>query len=169
MKISMSVIACALLVIASTGCSRSTVFRSRHATTQSEVVYTQASSSSSETVAESSGSGAPMVNDVTFDSEISSAKVALVDFNARWCGPCRKMGPVIDALASEMAGEAKVMKCDIDESSQTADKFDVHSIPCLIVFKDGKEVERHYGVHSRDEVRAWISAGSGDHSVSLAQ
>jgi thioredoxin 1 len=162
MKYASSVIACALLVLASTGCSRSSVFRSRHTATQSEVVYTQSSSESS-----GSSNGAAMVNDVTFENEVSTAKVALVDFNARWCGPCRRMGPVIDALASEMAGEAKVMKCDIDESSQTADKFDVHSIPCLIVFKDGKEVERHYGVHTREEVKGWLA--TGDHSVSLAQ
>jgi thioredoxin 1 len=156
MKNALSVIACALLVIAATGCSRPAAWR-HSKQPQSEVAYQSASQSSG---------GAPVVNDVTFDSEVGTAKVALVDFNARWCGPCRRMGPVIDALAAEMGADAKVMKLDIDESTQTADKYDVHSIPCLIVFKDGREVERHYGLHTRDEVKAWLSP---DRSVSLAQ
>jgi len=163
MKNTLSVIACALLVIASSGCNRSAA-RSRQ-TSQSEVVYTQAATPTYES--HSSSGGAPVVNDSTFESEVSTAKVALVDFNARWCGPCRRMGPVIDALASEVGGDAKVVKLDIDESTRTADKYDVHSIPCLIVFKDGAEVERHYGIHTREELKAWM--GLGDKSVSLAQ
>lgn len=159
MKNALTVIACALLVLASTGCSRSAAWR-HSSKPQAEVAYQPAP-----TQTQSSG-GASIVNDTTFDSEVGTAKVALVDFNARWCGPCRRMGPVIDALAAEMGADAKVMKLDIDESSQTADKYDVHSIPCLIVFKEGKEVERHYGLHTRDEVKAWLAP---DRSVSLAQ
>ena len=163
MKTTLSVIACALLVIASSGCASRSAAHARQSSRQSEVVY----QTTTPTPVESSSGGAPVVNDSTFESEVTSAKVALVDFNARWCGPCRRMGPVIDALASEVGGDAKVVKLDIDESTRTADKYDVHSIPCLIVFKDGAEVERHYGIHTREELKAWM--GLGDKSVSLAQ
>lgn len=101
------------------------------------------------------------VGDAAFKSEIEECHgVALVDFNARWCGPCRRMSPVIDALAADCKGRAKVMKVDIDAAVLTADRYDVHSIPCLIVFLDGREVERHYGLHTQPEIEAWIASAA---------
>lgn len=101
------------------------------------------------------------VGDSAFKSEIEEYHgVALVDFNARWCGPCRRMSPVIDALATDCKGRAKVLKLDIDAAVLTADRYDVHSIPCLIVFRDGREVERHYGLHTQPEIEAWIATAA---------
>lgn len=83
--------------------------------------------------------------DENFDSEISSG-VALVDFWAPWCGPCRMQGPIVEKVADALGDKAKVGKCNIDESAQIASKFGINSIPTLIVFKDGNEVKRFRGV-----------------------
>ena len=88
------------------------------------------------------------LNDENFEKDISSG-VTLVDFYADWCGPCRMMEPVIEELATEMAGKASVAKLDIEAAQQTTSTFNVTSIPTLILFKDGVEVERVIGVKSK--------------------
>jgi thioredoxin 1 len=101
--------------------------------------------------------------DASFKAEIEDGQgVAVVDFNARWCGPCRRMSPVIDAVAADCKGRATVMKLDVDAAAQTAERYDVHSIPCLIVFRNGKEVVRHYGLHEKAEVETWIASARGE-------
>ena len=106
---------------------------------------------------------APGATDASFKAAIEDGRgVAVVDFNARWCGPCRRMSPVIDAVAADCKGRAIVMKLDIDAAAQTAERYGVHSIPCLIVFRDGKEVLRHYGLHEQAEVEAWIASARGE-------
>ena len=74
--------------------------------------------------------------------------VSLIDFWAPWCGPCRMQGPIIEQLAEKMAGKATIGKCNVDEETELAAKFSVRSIPTLILFKDGKEVERFVGVQN---------------------
>jgi thioredoxin 1 len=86
------------------------------------------------------------INDKNFKEEVLEAKKpVLVDFHAPWCGPCQLAGPVIDELAKEYEGKAKVVKLNIDENPQTAQKFGVMSIPTVIVFKEGKEFKRLVG------------------------
>jgi len=81
-----------------------------------------------------------------FDSEIATYKgVALVDFWAEWCGPCRMMGPVIEELANDYEGKVKISKLNVDEEHNIAIKFGITSIPTLIIFKDGKPVEKIIG------------------------
>ena len=81
-----------------------------------------------------------------FDSEIATYKgVALIDFWAEWCGPCRMMGPVIDELANDYEGKAKISKLNVDEEHNIAIKFGITSIPTLIIFKDGKPIEKIIG------------------------
>ena len=77
-------------------------------------------------------------------------KVVLVDFWAAWCGPCRMMAPVLNDVASELTGNSHIGKVDIEQYQSLAQKFKVRSIPTLILFKDGKEINRFVGVKSKE-------------------
>jgi thioredoxin 1 len=86
------------------------------------------------------------VTDTTFAAEIEEHKgLAVVDFWAAWCGPCRMIAPILDQLASEYNGKAKVAKVDVDSNQQTAMRFNVRSIPSILFFKDGKHVDTVVG------------------------
>jgi thioredoxin 1 len=86
------------------------------------------------------------VNDQTFEAEVLKSELpVLVDFWAPWCGPCRMLGPVIEGLAAKYQGKLKVVKMSTDESPETPGRYNVNGIPTLIIFKGGKEVERHVG------------------------
>jgi thioredoxin 1 len=85
------------------------------------------------------------LDDSSFDAATASG-VVLVDFWAPWCPPCRQQLPLVDKAAELLKGVAKVAKLNVDEGQKTAAKFNVASIPTLIVFKDGKEVKKFVGV-----------------------
>jgi len=86
------------------------------------------------------------VTDANFEETIKKNKVVFIDFWATWCGPCRALAPTIEEVAKEYAGKAVIGKLDVDENPATAEKFQVFSIPTMIVFKDGQEVERLVGL-----------------------
>jgi thioredoxin 1 len=86
------------------------------------------------------------LSDKNFEETISKNKVVLVDFWAGWCGPCRALAPTIEELAKEMAGKVLVAKLNVDENPQTAEKFQVYSIPTVILIKDCCEVDRIVGL-----------------------
>lgn len=87
-----------------------------------------------------------------FDKEVINANgVVLVDFWASWCGPCRMVSPIIDQLEEEYAGKIKVGKVNVDEESALASEFAVVSIPTIIIFKDGRQVEKLVGARSFDD------------------
>ena len=91
-----------------------------------------------------------------FEKEVLENKgTVLVDFWAPWCMPCRMLSPVVDAVGEEVTG-AKVAKINVDEQESLAARFDVMSIPTLIVFKDGKEVKRSVGVVSKDAIKEML-------------
>ncbi len=93
------------------------------------------------------------VTDATFADEVeNSALPVLVDMWAEWCGPCRFLTPVIDQLATEMAGRLRVAKLNIDENPAIASRFNIRSIPALLVFKGGREVDRMIGVQPKSEI-----------------
>lgn len=88
------------------------------------------------------------LSDANFRDEIQSG-VTLVDFWAPWCGPCRMIAPVIEELAGEYEGKAKIAKLNVDDNQQTAMQFRVMSIPTLIVFKDGEPVDTVVGAQPK--------------------
>lgn len=100
--------------------------------------------------------------DANFDSEVmQSAQPVVVDFWAEWCMPCKMLGPTIDALAEQFHGTVKIGKLDIDSSQQAATKFDVMSIPTVIIFKGGKPVKKFIGLARKDDLAAAINDALG--------
>jgi thioredoxin 1 len=88
--------------------------------------------------------------DKNFEQEVlQSQGLVLVDFWAPWCGPCQMMGPIIEELAKEFEGKAKIGKCNVDENGGSAEKFAVMSIPSIKIFKDGKVVKEFTGAQSK--------------------
>jgi thioredoxin 1 len=97
------------------------------------------------------------LNDDNF-TQTTASGVTLVDFYADWCGPCRMMEPVLHQLADEMKGRAKIAKLDIESAQSTTANFDVTSIPTLIIFKDGKEMNRIVGVRDLDSLKGTLTS-----------
>ena len=96
------------------------------------------------------------VNLENFENEVlNSEKPVLVDFWASWCGPCRELGPVVDALGEELT-DVKVVKINVDEERELAKKYKIFSIPTLVVIKDGQPVNKSVGVKSREEILAML-------------
>ena len=93
-----------------------------------------------------------------FDSFLAEKKVALVDFWATWCGPCRMVGPVIEQLGEEYDGRANVGKVNVDEQNALAAQFGVMSIPTVVLFENGKEVDRRVGAMPIAEYKAMLDA-----------
>jgi thioredoxin 1 len=93
------------------------------------------------------------LSDATFDEEVKSADVpVIVDFWAEWCGPCKLIAPVLDEIANEQQGRVTIAKLNVDENPDIARRFDVMSIPTLIVFKDGEPQKRLVGAKGKGQL-----------------
>ena len=94
----------------------------------------------------------------TFDGAVDATVPVLVDFWADWCGPCRMVSPVVERIGRDYAGRLKVVKLDTDAAPRIAARFQVQSIPLLVLFEDGRERDRLVGAHPDQQLRAWLDA-----------
>lgn len=100
-----------------------------------------------------------VITDANFDGEVLKSNVpVLVDFWAAWCGPCRQLAPIIDELATEYKGKAKMGKLDTEENNNTPAKFGITAIPTIILFKNGQAVNKMVGVKSKKDLKAALDA-----------
>jgi thioredoxin 1 len=102
------------------------------------------------------------VNDETFETEVNQSELpVLVDFWAPWCGPCRMVGPVVEAISGKYAGKLKVVRVNVDDSPHTATKFGIRSIPTLAIIMGGQVEEQVIGAHSEDALSQVIDKALG--------
>ena len=102
------------------------------------------------------------ISDGNFETEVlGSDQPVLVDFWAPWCGPCRKIAPMIEELATENIGAAKVGKVNIDDNQQAAFKYGIEAIPTIIIFKGGQPVQRFQGIPAKSKVQEALDAARG--------
>ncbi len=98
-------------------------------------------------------SGISELTDATFDEEVGASELPLlVDFWAEWCGPCRMVAPVLEQIAAENAGRLRVAKVDVDDAPGVARRFEIMSIPTLLVFKDGVAKKRLVGAKGKSQL-----------------
>jgi thioredoxin 1 len=96
------------------------------------------------------------LNEDNFENEVKKG-ATLVDFFAQWCGPCRMLAPIIEEVAGDMKGKAKIGKVDIDKEIKVATDHQVTSVPTMILFKDGKEVDRIVGLRDAEAIKEFIN------------
>ena len=97
------------------------------------------------------------ITDANFDAEVTnSATPVVVDFGATWCGPCKRLAPIVEELAKEYEGRVKIAKLDIDGSPKTPAKFGIMSVPTVLFFKGGKQVDKLVGLAAKDALKKKI-------------
>ena len=99
------------------------------------------------------------VSDATFESEVLKAtSPVVVDFWAEWCGPCRMIAPALEEIAGSLGEKVKIVKLNVDENPQTAAKYNIQSIPTLMIFKDGNMSSRQIGAAPKQKLEQWITS-----------
>jgi len=106
------------------------------------------------------------VTDATFEAEVlKSDKPVLTDFWAAWCGPCKRIAPVLEEMANDMGDQLKIAKVDVDENQRTMLAYNIMAIPTLLLFKDGKVVEQIVGFQGKDALLRKVQAHLGQPAV----
>ena len=101
--------------------------------------------------------GTVAVTDDTFDTEVRQSDIpVVVDFWAEWCGPCKQIGPALEELSNEMAGQIKVVKVNVDENPNSPAQMGVRGIPALFIFKGGEIVSNRAGAAPKAALESWI-------------
>jgi len=96
------------------------------------------------------------IDDETFETTIQNG-VVLVDFFAEWCGPCRMLTPILDALSTEFQDNATIAKLDVDQAPKTCNTFQITSVPTLILFKNGEQIDRFVGLKDLETLKKHIT------------
>ena len=100
-----------------------------------------------------------LVNETEFQNEVIKSDIpVVVDFFATWCGPCKLIAPVLEQLAEEFDGQAKIVKLDVDQAKEVAIQYGVKSVPTLIFFKDGEIADKVVGAQPKSELKTKIAA-----------
>lgn len=98
------------------------------------------------------------LEDTNFNEVVKQTSIpVLVDFWAEWCGPCKMIAPIVDDIAEEFEGKLKACKLNVDENPNIQASLKINSIPTLVIFKDGKEMERSVGYKTKEEIRRWLT------------
>ncbi|MBO4396345.1 MAG: thioredoxin [Eubacterium sp.] len=98
------------------------------------------------------------INAEQFESEAKKSAVAVVDFSASWCGPCKMLAPVLEQVSSSMSGRVDFYNVDIDEAPELADAYKVQSVPCLVLMKNGEFVDQSIGFKPEPAIEGWIES-----------
>lgn len=99
------------------------------------------------------------LTDSQFNETVPNSKgLVLVDFWADWCGPCRQLGPILEALSEEMGNDVTIYKMNVDDSPEVAGQFGIRSIPTMFLFKDGKQVDMKVGLNSQATLKSWLES-----------
>ncbi len=92
-----------------------------------------------------------------FASEVEASEIpVLVDFSAKWCGPCKRLAVELEKLSAQYKGKVKVVTVDVDDQPELKDRFEVESLPTMLLYKGGKQVDRQEGYHTLDQLKSWI-------------
>ena len=98
------------------------------------------------------------ITDANFEELLGTGKPMVLDFWAEWCGPCRQLGPILEAIDEEMGSDVTIYKMNVDDSPETASQFGIRSIPTMFLFKDGKQVDTKVGLNTQSTISSWIES-----------
>lgn len=99
------------------------------------------------------------ITSANFQKDVLGSKApVIVDFWAAWCGPCRMLAPIYEKVSKDFAGKMVFAKCDVDANQELAQKYDIRGIPCMVIFKNGKEADRLVGAMDENTLKTKISA-----------
>ncbi len=101
---------------------------------------------------------AKIITDQNYDATVAEGLPLVIDFSATWCGPCKKIAPIIDELAAEYEGKVNICKCDVDDNEELTSKFGIRNVPSIFFIKNGEIVDKHVGAGTKQQFQEKIDA-----------